>query len=135
MYHEPQQQFDNYGNPINYENNNNYQQSAPQYPPQQPQQQQMYQEEQQFVRRDAYSSDPNSSMGPPQNVQQSYSRIRSESGGGGEERILRNPHPHIPLGRDTQETYDPSLPAYNATPIYRQPQQQVYNYNFLKKTL
>ncbi|XP_021955543.1 serine/arginine repetitive matrix protein 2 isoform X2 [Folsomia candida] len=37
-------------------------------------------------------------------------------------RILRNPHPHIPLGSTREETYDPSLPTYNATPIYNQPQ-------------
>jgi hypothetical protein len=45
------------------------------------------------------------------------------------ERIPRNPHPHIPLGmrlNEQPEPYDPSLPTYNATPVYdpmQQPQQ------------
>jgi hypothetical protein len=48
------------------------------------------------------------------------------------ERIPRNPHPHIPLGmrlNEQPEPYDPSLPTYNATPVYapmQQPQQVRY---------
>jgi len=46
--------------------------------------------------------------------------IPSENSTAQPERIPRNPHPHVPLHglRHEPEPYDPSLPTYNATPVY-----------------
>jgi hypothetical protein len=88
-----------------------YQQS--QYPPQpqpQPQSSSTPTEDVQFVRRDPQG------QGQGQGQFQVPSAHPPQS-----ERILRNPHQL----RNLEESYDPSLPTYNATPIYHHPSQPV----------